>query len=380
MSIPVNKTLEEIRADLFDKISSVQQDGWLPEFLNLNRGPFRGMIELWAWGLFQLYQLLALVLGQAFPGTATGDWLDLHCKQVDVERLSATKAEGIVYFTREGTSGNVSISAGRIVKTQPDGEGIVYRFSTTEDAVLPDGASEIAVSVEAEEYGRKANVSSGMITEISTVIPGIDSVENRSDWLTSEGSDQEDDESLRERYFLAWLDVNGATKYAYESWARSVEGVISVKILDQHPRGQGTVDVIIRGTAGIPTQELLDAVDEVVQTNRPINDDVMVKGPTPVNVTIEAELELVSGDPDEIMSEAENRLQALFTKPPAIDDIEPLSMGTDLTIDRLTAVVMAIDGVKKITWTLPASDVQVDDDELAVLSSITLTYSWASEE
>ncbi|MBW2599332.1 MAG: baseplate J/gp47 family protein [Deltaproteobacteria bacterium] len=380
MSIPVNKTLEEIRTDLFEKISSVQQDGWLPEFLNLNRGPVRGMIELWAWGLYQLYQLLALVLRQAFPSTATGDWLDLHCKQVGVERLAATKAKGTVWFTREGTSGNVSIPKGKIIKTKPDGEGIVYRFSTTEDAVLPDGSSEVAVSVEAEEYGRKSNVSSGMITEISTVIPGIDSVENRSGWLTSEGFDREGDDSLRERYFLAWLDVNGATKYAYESWARSIEGVIAVKILDQHPRGQGTVDVIIRGSAGIPTQELLDAVDEVVQTNRPINDDVMAKGPAPVNVTIEAELQLVSGDPDEIMSEAENRLTALFTKPPAIDDIAPLSMGTDLTIDRLTAVVMAINGIKKITWTLPATDVQVNDDALAVLSSITLTYSWASEE
>lgn len=380
MSIPVNKTLEEIRTDLFNRISSVQADGYLPKFLNLNRGPIRGMIELWAWGLYQLYQLLALVLKQAFPSSATGSWLDMHCDQVGVKRLAATKAEGTVYFIREETSGNVSIPAGRIVKTRPDGEGIVYKFSTIENAVLQDGANEIAVSVESEEYGRKANVAPGMITEISTVIPGIDSVENRSDWLTKEGTDEENDDSLRERYVLAWLDVNGATKYAYESWARSVDGVIAVKILDQHPRGQGTVDVIIRGAAGIPSQTLIDSVNAVVQTNRPVNDDVIVKGPDPVNISIAGELELISGDPEEIISEVQSRLEALFLIPPSIDGIEPFAIGTDVMRDRLTAIAMAVAGIKKVSWQLPVSDVQICDAELAVLAGVSLTYSWASED
>ena len=380
MSIPVNKTLEEIRSDLFSRISSVQADGYLPKFLNLNRGPIRGMIELWAWGLYQLYQLLALVLKQAFPSSATGSWLDMHCEQVGVKRLAATKTAGIVYFIREGTSGNVPIPAGRIIKTREDGEGLEYRFLTIEDAVLQEGASEIAVPVEAEEYGRKANVAPGMITEIATVIPGIDGVENRSDWLTKEGTDEEDDESLRERYKLAWLDVNGATKYAYESWARSVDGVVSVKILDQHPRGQGTVDVIIRGAAGIPSQTLIDSVDAIVQTNRPINDDVIVKGPDPVNISIAGNLELVSGNPEEIISEVQSRLEALFLIPPSIDGIEPFAIGTDVMRDRLTAVAMAVTGIKSVSWSKPVSDVQIGDTELAVLAGISLTYSWASGE
>lgn len=379
MSIPIEKTLDEVRQDLFGRIATVQQEGWLPGSLNLNRGPIRGMIELWAWGLYLLYQFLKMILGQAFPSTATGLWLDLHASQVDITRLAATKANGTVYFTRTGSTGNVNIASGRIVKTLPDGMGNVFRFVTTEDVVLQDGQTEVAASVEAEEYGFGSNVVAGQITEIVTVIPGVDAVENRSDWLVSEGTDEENDDALRERYVLAWQSVNGVTKYAYESWARSVTGVVAANILDQHPRGEGTVDVVIRGTAGIPTQDLIDAVDAVVQANRPINDDALVKGPGVVDIIIDADLELVSGSASEIVAEVTNRLNALFTDPSPIDGIKPLSIGNDLTMDRLAVVIMAVDGIKKINWNSPTSDTQVDEDKMAVLVSINLTTSIASE-
>ncbi len=380
MSIPVNKTLDNVRNDLFGRISTVQQDGWLPENLNLNRGPIRGLIEIWAWGLYVLYQFLSLVLTNAFPLTASGDWLDLHCAQVGVTRLTAVKAQGTVYFTRAGTSGNVNIPTGRIVKTKPDGLGRVYRFATTADAVLPDGALEVAVPVEAEDYGAAANVTVGMISEIATVISGVDGVENRAGWLRLEGSDVETDEGLRQRYVLAWSEINGATKHAYESWARSVSGVAAVRILDQHPRGQGTVDVVVKGAAGVPTQELIASVDAVVQANRPINDAVLVKGPTAVNITISAALELVSGTAADIRTEAENRIRALFQDSYVAVGVTALRIGEDLTLDRLVATVMAIAGVKRIVWTSPTTDVAVAADALAVLTSLTVTTAWASEE
>ena len=380
MSIPINKTLDDVRLDLFDRISLVQQDGWLPGKLNLNRGPIRGLIELWAWGLYQLYLFFALILKQCFPMTATGAWLDLHCAQVGLTRHAAKKATGTVYFLREDTSGNVPVQKGKILRSPPDGQGNVYRFVTLTDVVLQDGQSEVAVSIEAEEYGTGANVTVGQISEIATNIPGVDGVENRSDWLLTEGVEAESDEALRERYILAWMSVNGCTKYAYEAWARSVAGVVGVRILDQHPRGQGTVDVVITGAAGLPTQSLIDGVDEVVQEKRPINDDALVKAPAPVNVTITAELELTHGTPAIIIAEATTRLEALFTEDTTITGIVPFKIAQDVTLDLLRYAIMAVDGVKRISFTSPAADIQVGEDELAVLTGITLTTVWATEE
>ncbi|MBI4621032.1 MAG: baseplate J/gp47 family protein [Desulfobacterales bacterium] len=384
MSIPISKTLDEIRTELYDRINDVQDEyaakGWLPNRLSLNKGVARGLIEIWAWGLYQLYQFLMTIFSQAFPETATGLWLDLHCSMVDVSRKATTKAKGNVWFMRTGSTGNVSIPAGRIVKTKPDGEGNIYRFVTTESAVLPDGGTEVSVAVESEEYGQGANVTAGQISEISTTIPGVDSVENRSDWLESEGADAETDDRLRERYSLKWMENNGVTKYAYMSWALGVTGVVAVKIADQHPRGQGTVDIIIKGTAGIPTQDLLDSVETVIAGKAPINDDYLVKAPTGLNVTIDAELELVSGSESGILADAENRLRAMFEDPSPVPDVNPLQIGEDLTMDRLVSVIMAVEGIKKINWTSPIADIQVDDDDLAVLNSLNLTATWSSEE
>jgi len=384
----VSKSLDAIRQEMFDNLSAKQEEyvaaGWLPIRLNLNKGVVRGLIELWCWGLWQLYQFLALILKQATPAEATGAWLDLWCLSVSVSRKMESKAAGTVYFVREGTVGNVRIPVGRIVRTLPDGTGTVYRYTTTEEVILLAGTSEIACPVVAEEYGSASNATAGQICEIVTVIPGIDGVENRAGWLSSEATDRETDEPLRSRYVLAWQGLSGCTKYAYESWAMSVTGVVSVKILDQHPRGQGTVDVVVVGAAGIPTQALLTAVEgKILGTGAnddlaPLNDDVEVKAPTPVNIAIVAELVLLYGDPETLLAEAENGVRALFNTS-SLYSVDPLAVGHDGTLDRIRKPMM-LPGVKKVNIASPLADVPVAADGLAVLQSLTLTTSWATEE
>ncbi len=175
--------LGDIRAGLFARIEQVQDEyaakGWLPGRLNLNKGVVRGLIELFAWGLWQLYQLLETVHRQAVPLDATGDWLSLHASQIDETRKAATKAVGNILFLRSETaSGNIRIPAGRIVRTRTDGEGNVYRYVTTAVAVLPEGQTSVAVPVEAEEYGAASNAAQGQICELATPVPGIGGVTN----------------------------------------------------------------------------------------------------------------------------------------------------------------------------------------------------------
>ena len=381
--LPETRTLANCRELLFARVGAVQQDGWLPDNLNLNRGPIRGLIELWAWGLYALYLFIDLILGQGFPERATGLWLDLHATQVGLTRQAATKAEGSVVFYRDdATAGNVVIAKGLICKTPADGAGEIYRFVTTEAAILKSGETEVEVPVLAETYGTGSNVTAGQIRELATPVTGIDGVRNDADWLTSEGADKETDDALRERYFLRWLEQGGCTKYAYESWARRATGVIAVTILDQHPRGQGTVDIVVKGAAGIPTEELLEAVRAEIEPEYPVNDDWEVRGPDAVSVTIEAELVLLpdyEGEASEIASEVEIRFRALFTDPSPVDDIEALQIGHDLTLDRLAHEALAVDGIKRVNWTSPEADVAVAEDALAVLDSLTLTTAVAGD-
>lgn len=250
----LDKTLDEVRSELFTEIELKQnqyaEKGWLPARLNLNKGVIRGVLEMEAFLDWQFHQLLQSILAQAVPLHSTGDWLDIHCNQIGLVRKEATKGKGLVKFIRregENVNRNIPVPAGRIVRTLPDGSGEVYRYVTTENAVLPSGEMEAPVSVVSEEYGAPSNAGPGQICELVTPVSGIGSVVNDADWLTSEGANRETDKELLRRYILAWHSRAGITAAAYKSAALSVAGVSDVAVSDQHPRGEGTIDIIIKG-------------------------------------------------------------------------------------------------------------------------------------
>ena len=383
MSIRLSKDISEIRAGLFERIEAVQDEyaarGWLPARLNLNKGIARGIIELFAWGLWQLYKFLEVVHRQAIPLEATGEWLDTHAAQVDEKRKPATKARGNVLFLRGDGTGNIRIPAGRIVRTLPDGKGDIYRYVTDELAVLPEGVASVAVPATAEEYGRGANAAVGQICELATPVEGISGVTNTADGLLEEGADAENDASLQRRYVLTWQSKAGVTRAAYEAAALSVPGVVDVYVADQHPRGEGTVDVVVMGTAGMPTEKLLTDVRAALDAAIVINHDLLVRAPEPVNVTVRAVLELLSGDADAIRAEAESWVRSMFSygDDPAIPRF---SIGRDVVRDRLASGLVSIAGVKRIRWESPAGDVEIPAGGLAVLEALDLQTIWAEEE
>ena len=384
VSTRVSKSIDQIRAELFARIEEVQDEyaakGWLPRRVNLNKGVVRGLLELYCWGIWQLYRLLEAILLQAFPRYATGDWQDVHSEQIGNDRLSATKTAGTVDFLRNpSNNGNVRIPAGRIVRTKPDGLGNVYRYVTLIDAVLPQGADSIAVPCVAEEYGALSNAGPGQISELVTPVDGIIGVTNGADWITSEGASEEADPAMQRRYALSWEALGGVTSAKYKSIALGIKGVVDVAIADQHPRGEGTIDIIIKGAAGIPTPKLIEDVTAAIDREIVINHDRLVKGPTPVLVAVAYVLELLSGDETATKLAAENHTRAVFSGTnPAIDG---LSIGQDVIRDRLAAGIIILPGVKRIRWggDLATGDITIPFDGLAVLASLDIQSEWETE-
>ena len=378
----LSKNIGDIRSALFSKVEAVQDDyaakGWLPIRLNLNKGIVRGILELFAWGLWQLYNFLDRIHQQAIPLQASGNWLDTHAAQVGEIRKAATKARGHVRFFRGSASGNIRIPEGRIVRTKPDGKGAVYRYSTDALAVLQDGQESVAVLVTAEEYGQASNASVGQICELVTPVEGIGGVSNDADWLTEEGADEEADASLRERYVLAWKARAGVTRAAYEAAALSVPGVVNVFISDQHPRGEGTVDVIVQSSAGLPTENLLAQVRAAIDSSIVINHDLLVKAPEAVSVSVRMTLELLSGDEENIKEQAESWVREMFSARSG-DDVPRFSIGKDVVRDRLASGIVSIPGVKRIRWAAPLGDVSIPVDGLAVLAELDIQTVWIDE-
>ncbi len=377
----LTKTIDEIRSEVFEHIEDVQDElaaaGYLPTRLNLNRGIVRGLLEIYSWTSWQLYEFLAFVQKQATVQTATGEWLDRWAADVDISRKAASRAEGLVTFTRDPDfSGNITIPAGKTVRTATDAYGKQYRYTVTTETVLESGNNTVQVPVISEEYGAKTNATSGAICEIVTPINNIVSVTNSADWLTKEAVDEESDEALRTRYKLAWQARSGVVAAAYKAAAMSVPGVVDVAILDNHPRGQGTIDIIVQGSSGTATESLLNAVEAAIADEIVINDDVEVAAVTPVTVNISLEIEYLTGSSTEISAKAEAAIRSCFY---SSGSGTGFGIGEDVIRDRISAKIINITGVKRIIWSAPSGDVTISASSIASLGSLTITMTQVSE-
>jgi len=167
-------------------------------------------------------------------------------------------------------------------------------------------------------------------------------VTNPEDWLTTVGVDEETDAALRQRCFLAWEELSqGGTAAAYISWALSVAGVKSAFVDDTLPRGEGTVDVYIMGEAGPPDPALIEAVQEVVDDNRPITADALVFSPEVVTVPVTLGVTPRAGyDTTAMDTEIRRRLSVFFGD---IEDatlpITPLGVGKDVVVAQIVGIL-----------------------------------------
>lgn len=126
--------------------------------------------------------------------------------------------------------------------------------------------------------GARYNVPQGQITRSLTYLDGVDTITNGEGWISREGSDTETDESLRLRGLRSWSELaRVAIHDTYVNVCEEVNGVLYVTVDDQHPRGQGTIDVIVTSEAGSATEALLEAVREACETIKAPDDDVLVK-------------------------------------------------------------------------------------------------------
>ena len=350
---------------------------------NFNTGSvIRTMIEVFSEVTSELFAFIGNVLKEAYLSTTSGYWLDLKAKEYGVTRKEAVKTEGNVLFSRLLPSNvNVVIPAGSIIATGVDQSGNDKKYITISQSVLRSGEIEIIVPVIAEHPGGSYNVGSSAIKYMKTFIKGIVAITNQSDWITCEGTDKEDDESLRKRVFLAWDELaRGGTKAAYISWAMSVTGVKQAFVNDSLPRGQGTVDIYILSESGLPTPALINQIQEVINKNKPICSDALVRAPANVHVAVNAHIVPLRGfDIEIIEAEIKRRLVIYFSGFSDNQDsdfswITPLGVGRDVIQMQLIEVIMSVDGIYNLELFHPDRDVGIAAYEFPTVGQLTFTF------
>ena len=125
--------------------------------------------------------------------------LDLFMSLFGFARIRARRATGEVTFQR-GTPAlqDYIIPLGTQVFVQATAFNPALYFQTTISAVLPQGATEVSVPVQAVVGGSTGNVAAFTITGMATAVGGVTAVINSQ--AISGGRDAESDEDLRDRW------------------------------------------------------------------------------------------------------------------------------------------------------------------------------------
>jgi len=357
---------------LRDILTPKGQDTILQELIDLLRekgfpitdwhsgGVGRTILEVEAAVLEDLYALVPAIAAGGYLATAQGPWLDLLVESAyGLQRHPATFARGRVVLTAEPGFGPYTLDPGDIWVGTADG----LRYHNITGGVLPMGGS-LEVEVQAESPGTRYNVPTGAISIMHTPLPGV-SVNNPPDWLLEAARDEETDEELRRRARLRWASLGtGATRAAYEFWALTAHpAVTKVRVLDEHPRGQGTVDVVIWGEGGLG-DDVVSAVGAYIQERRPLTANVAVYSATPRTVDVEATVHVRAGYLSQAQAAVAEELAALQQATP---------IGGILYRSALIEALFARPYVVNVVLAQPTGDVLLGTVEALVLSP---TITW----
>lgn len=212
--------------------------------------------------------LIAEILPNLFVKTAKEKWLQLHAWAIGLDFKQATKAEGVIHFTKESDITELTIKAGTVVQTERIND-VIFRLIVTQDTAIPKGMLSAPVPVIAENAGADYNLAAGYYRILPESMAGIKTVENKDDWLTTPGSDRETNEELRERYRTQFSSVGQHhIDSVYRGMISKVAGLSVDRIYFKHdaPRGSGTANAYLLLDTGVTSQPFIDKVNHYVQT------------------------------------------------------------------------------------------------------------------
>lgn len=353
-----DETMEEIKGKL-------GEEGFIIN--NFNKGGiFYIIIQIFVLIYIDIKRLARSIINNLFIKHAEGDWLEIKVADVGKKRKEAIKTRGYVTLYRDDYQNALQITKGHMFKTLPDVNGKELKFYVLDTTVIGAGEKSGKVLVEAESPGTGYNVSTGKITVSMIHLDGVVSVSNEEGWLYEEGADIEDLEDLRTRAEDAWSELaERTTEEKLINVSKKVSGVLDVRVDAQHPRGQGTTNIIITSTSGEATQELLKKVENATAYLKGNYDDFLYKSSTIVNVDIKLTLYIAKdASTDGVQQTAEKTIEK-FMQLSSREELNCLYMD-----DIRYALKSDIETYKRAEISSPDGDIELDKGKVIMLGGI----------
>ncbi len=240
------------------------------------------------------------VIPNQFVKTAGGQYLDLLAWTHGLERKAASKALGLIKFSRDSASGSLSVPINTWIHTTSI-NGTVYKIKTTQAGDFVNGELDLWVTVEAENTGTAYNLADGYYILLADPIAGISAVTNDNNWLTTPGSDKEQDEDFRTRirgHFSSVSDHHVTS--VYKTMISENVGIAYDRIFIDYtlaPRGPGSANAYVLFDLDTPAQSYLDTVNDYItnQGHHGLGDDMQVFAMPAIQYDLAATVWLPSG-------------------------------------------------------------------------------------
>ncbi|ASS75763.1 hypothetical protein CIG75_12725 [Tumebacillus algifaecis] len=298
--------------------------------------------------------------------SAVGADLDTLCRErsATVRRRVATRARLLVRLQKSmALPFETPVPVGSLLSIAAVGTPPV-EYRTLADVSVPISERAVECVVECIEAGSIGNLPPAV--RLLPGMAGIDTAEVIE--LHAEGADEEFDDSLRARLLDEVRNMEkGGTIYDYEMWAKRINGVVSAMVLPL-ARGPGSLDVIIMGSNGIPSDELIAEVQAyLISKSHAAFDNVLVRPPTPKMINVRVVVQLERGySADDVFP----RIRVAIR--------EAIQSENEVGVVRLTKIANAVNdtpGVFNFSLTAPTQDITLTTGDLAVPGEIEVAES-----
>lgn len=276
-------TLEDMKGKLLSDFQKKYEEITGTQIILAKADPARLILYAAALQLYQGMQFIDSAAKQSFLKYSYGDFLENLGALKGITRNGGAAAHTVMRFTlSEARTETVIVPMG--TRVTPDGTIFFY---TEENAEIQAGETYADVPAACAETGEAGNgFDADTIRTLVDKIPYMSDVRNVE--KTAGGAEQESDENLAERIYLAPSKYSVAgPDDAYKYWVKTYNPAITdVKVLSPVP---GEVDIrFLMEDGELPEAGMAEAVERFLMEGerRPLTDHVTVGAPEEVRYNI----------------------------------------------------------------------------------------------
>lgn len=327
------------------------------------------LARILAWRLTEISQQMEQVYYSSFYSTATDSALDRLGANIGVPRKVARPAHTDIKIQ---TDGQYLIQAGEQFETE---DGIV--FDLTQDVVTTqstDGNWYGIGTVESEETGTMNNVEANTITVISNPDDNILSVTNPE--KASDGQDDEDDESYRNRLIMENAAKPGPTENGIKSALSNLAGVREVSIVsndtdtvDSYGNLPESIHIYVLGGNG---QDIANTLVDCLPAGCVLNGSQAVNATDVSGNEKTIKFDFATDKPIYVKVNVQTNDQwnadsgASQIKEQIAQAISSLNMGQKVFLTKLYPIVYSINGVDEATISIGTSKDDLSSSDITV--------------